>query len=339
MKLKEIITVRGTPRPLPKKKKGEKTKKQKGRSVGMRANGDQVLAQSTGQSVKRAFGSKNGKSLACWDAKTLAHLPLPRPVGPYTTVRYTTVINTAASDIMFGTFKDDRGSGSWHDICAVSAVDSSNNISAASNTRYWNLPMDPTDLGALGTTGVPSALSVQIMNPEALQTTTGILYAGVMNTQAAIEGRDELWSTYFNRFVAFMAPRLMSAGKLALRGVNINSYPLSMNQVSEFTRLKTASNPNGVGTMNASSAAPCGWAPILVHNPSRVELVYLVTMEWRIRFDLTNPASAGHVLHPLATDHQWGALMKGAAALGHGVLDLADVGVRAAGIAGQIFSL
>merc|ERR1712066_1193278 len=86
-------------------------------------------------------------------------------------------------------------------------------------------------------TAVPSALSVQIMNPEPLNSTEGIVYAGVMTTQAAIADRTESYDHYFEKFIEFQSPRLMSAGKLALRGVQISSYPLNMASLAEFTTL------------------------------------------------------------------------------------------------------
>ncbi len=197
-------------------------------------------------------------------------------------------------------------------------------IAATGNTTSFRTPLDFLAAGSSGATCVPSAFTVQIMNPEALQTTSGMVYAGVMHTQAKIGSRTETWEQYMERFVEYQAPRMLAAGKLALRGVRINSYPLSMSQVSEFTSLMDISD-SAAHTMDGNFPEPTGWAPILVNNPGGIQLEYLVTTEWRVRFDLLNPASAGHVQHPLHGDNVWHSLMVNAAAAGNGVKDIADV--------------
>jgi len=324
---------------LPEGEKYKKGKKAKTSRRKPRPVAEVVLTQNVGRLPKRAMGDRIGRSLAVWDAKVLAHLPLPRAVGPYSAVRYTAVVNSSASNILFGTFKREAGRGNWTDICAVEGVTSSAFINLANNTRYFCLPMDTLDTSSLGTTCCPSALTVQMMNPEALQTTSGILYAGVMSTQAAIEGRAESWDDYFNRFISFQSPRLMSAGKLALKGVQANSYPLNMEPLAEFTRLALTVAPPVVGTLATGTTGPSGWAPILVHNPNNVQMQYLVTVEWRVRFDLTNPASSSHKLHAPTSDATWGHLIKQATSLGHGVVDIAELGARAAQVASVFASL
>jgi hypothetical protein len=176
------------------------------------------------------------------------------------------------------------------------------------------------------------------MNGQPLQDTTGIVYAGVMNTQAKISGRTESWDDYMYRFVEFQAPRVMSAGKLALRGVQISSYPLSMSQCSEFTSLEEVGNDTGA-TYADPKPESTGWAPSMVYNPQALNLSYLVTVEYRVRFDLGNAASAAHKHHPIASDASWDGLMRKAASLGHGVLDIADVISRAGSMLGKAESV
>jgi len=324
---------------LPEGEKYKRTKKAKTSRRKPRAVAEVVLTQNVGKVPRRPMGDRPGRSLAVWDAKMLDHLPLPRAVGPYSAVRYTAVITSSSSNILFGTFKRDAGRGQWTDICAVEGVDASAFINLTDNTRYFSLPMDTLDTSALGTTCCPSAISVQMMNPEALQTTSGIVYAGVMNTQAAIEGRSENWDDYFNRFISFQSPRLMSAGKLALKGVQANSYPLNMEPLAEFTRLAVNTTSPTIGTLADKTTGPAGWAPIMVHNPNNVLLQYLVTVEWRVRFDLTNPASSSHKLHAPTTDSQWASMIKRATALGHGIVDMAELGARGAQVASMFASL
>jgi hypothetical protein len=150
-----------------------------------------------------------------------------------------------------------------------------------------------------------------------------MVYMGVMTTQADWGGKTETWNTMFDRFVEFQSPRMMAAGKLALRGVRCNSYPLSMSHVSKFTELVTSADSRAV--WNNTTAAPAGWAPIMVYNPQGIGLEYLVTIEWRVRFDLTNPASSGHVHHPVASESAWDNTMKAASSLGNGVREISEV--------------
>lgn len=200
---------------------------------------------------------------------------------------------------------------------------SSNPINGANNTIYNSI-----DLGGLGeaATLVPAALTVQIVCPDNLAAdgAKGVVYAGVMNTQAAITNRAETWDTYMNRFVQFQSPRMLAATKLALRGVTINSYPLDMSEVSDFTLLSKRPAEQ-VSTHNNDQPDPAGWAPICIYNPQGAELELLITVEYRVRFDLDHPASASHTHHEVATDSTWNRLTRQAASLGHGVMDIADM--------------
>jgi hypothetical protein len=238
-------------------------------------------------------------------------------------VRITRRFSSNRNTFVFGTYKFSGTApanvNEWTNLCCIEDVASATNINAAGNAFRRSQPL--TFLGAAATC-TPSALTLQILNPEPLQTTTGIVYAGVMHTQAEIEGRAQTWADYFNSFVNYMSPRLMSAAKLALRGVQINSYPLDMNEVSNFTTLEEL--PDGAFDYVTGTYRPAGWAPIMVYNPDGVDLEFLVTTEWRVRFDLLNPASAGHVHHPVATDRTWDTLMQRATSMGNGVHDIVE---------------
>nr|APG78109.1 hypothetical protein [Beihai weivirus-like virus 21] len=293
-----------------------------------RANATTVLAQGVGSVPKQPFGSVRARpSLACWDAKTPHHLSLPRPVGPYTTVRTTRRIQTDSRCMVFGSFKrpgeTDLNSDEWSNTCALGSIDSSLNVASVNNAYVWATPLTFRTIGTSMATCCPSAVTVQILNPEPLQTTTGVIYAGVSSTQFGIGGRSQTWEGLFDSFVNYMSPRLLSAAKLALRGVQMSSYPLNMNPISEFTELMERAD----STLTYTDAVeePTGWAPMLVYNPAGVQLEYLVTTEWRVRFDLQNAASAGHIHHPMHHDGEWERLMRQASSLGHGVMDIAEL--------------
>lgn len=302
-----------------------------------RVNATTVLAQGVGSVPTRPFGSVRAKpSLLCWDAKLPHHLALPRAVGPYTTVRTTRRIQSNSACMIFGAFKlpeqltveaaVNHNAGEWTNTCAMGSIRENESINDpnTANARLWASPLTFMGAGTSAATCVPSAVTVQILNPQPLQTTTGIIYAGVMSTQALLAGRTSTWSEWFDTFVNYMSPRLMSAAKLSLRGVQMSSYPLNMTPLSEFTEL--GSRIDGDYTyFQDKIEEPTGWAPMLVSNPQKVQLEYLVTTEWRVRFDLLNPASAGHVHHPIHHDGEWDRLMKQANSLGHGVQDIAEV--------------
>jgi len=300
------------------------------RNGGMRSNASSVLAQGVGSCPKKAFGSKrtSGTTLAVWDAKLPHHLSLPRAVGPYTVVRTTRRFSSTARTLVFGAFKAPNnssgfGAGDWTDICCVLDVNAGQPINSVDNVFSLRSPLNFLERGSSMATCTPSAVSVQILNPQPLQTTSGIIYAGVCNTQMQIGQRDESWDELFNSYIQYQSPRLMSAAKLALKGVQINSYPLSMSQLSEFTSLLQYSDRNY--TYDSEFPESTGWAPILVYNTQSVDLEYLVTTEWRVRFDLSNPASAGHSQHPVSTDSVWDKLTRGASAMGNGVRDISDL--------------
>lgn len=302
-----------------------------------RSRGDVVLAAGSGAITNYAFPkprSSKGNSrmdLTCWDATMPQHLPLPRAVGAYTTIRTTKVISSDAEVLIFGSFQTAQsfggyGDARWSTICCVASADASLPIGGTNNTVFSAMPLESLGLAA---TLVPSAISVQIINANSLQSTVGTVFAGTMSTQAAViapagTANTRTWTQLANSFISFQAPRFMTAPKLSLRGVRVNSYPLNMATVSDFKTI----NPNVdfTGTWAADTDV-VGWAPIVAVNrsPDRPELTYVVTQEWRVRFDLANPASAGHIHHPIASDGLWDRLMRTRQALGSGVEDIPDV--------------
>lgn len=274
---------------------------------------------------RRAVGSRPAADFRCWDARLPHHLPLPRAVGPYLTIRTTRRFSTDARVLIFGTFRR-PGNGTWlNDVCYF-CKNGSEAIGGGSNA--YRVCHNMADLGE-GCTVVPSAVTVQIMNPQALNTTAGMIYGGVMSTQANVGGSARTWEQWADEAIQFQAPRMLSAGKLALKGVQMSSYPLNMSDVSDFDNLEVKTD--GPHTWNATSEPePTGWAPMFVYNtgggePDPLILEYLVTTEWRVRFDLRNPASAGHIHHEVAPEGIWNRMMREAVAAGPGVKDIADV--------------
>lgn len=292
-----------------------------------RANAGRVLATGAGATVPRAMGGVKSYSLACWDAKSTQHLPLPISTGPYSVIRATRRVTVAQQANIIGTFAVPRNLGSsdnfhpnagdWSEVVMVSSAAINQPINGLTNTLTSTVNLD--GLGDAATL-VPSALSVQIMCPTALQTASGMLYAGLMNTQAAIGARSETWGSYMEKFIQFQNPRILTASQLALRGVQINSYPINLGALTRFTPLyKTA---DSLVTYNYAAEEPTGFAPIVIYNTLGIDLEVLITIEYRIRFDLDHPASASHTFYGTAPDQVWDRLTRQASSKGNGVIDM-----------------
>lgn len=314
-----------------------------------------AIQQGTGQSVRKAFGNSKGSLRNALCAYHPAHLSLPIATGGYTTVRVTQLISSNDRVTAFGTFKgsleldgslSDSTQSGWAPYCAVSDGVGGLASSPVINARFWRMN-GIANLGPMATI-VPSALSVQIMNPQALQTTNGILYIGRMTTQ--LRGEDEVssWESLGNEFVSYQAPRLCSAGKLALRGVTIDAAPFNMSELMDFERIQdphappdTAAYVDTSWTSVSSGTDPevnsrwhmKGFSPIMAYNPAGVGINYLVTMELRVRFDLGHPASSTHRVHAPSSHATWGKAIADMVNAGHGVMDIAE---RVANFGSQI---
>jgi hypothetical protein len=256
------------------------------------------------------------------------HLPLPRAVGAYTVIKTTTIVDSSYSVMLFGCFKGNRVNYSdttWFDTVAVGSASPDHPINGTGNAAFW---VD----SALSSSGfnscrlVPAAITVQVMCPKNLQSADGITYIGRSKQVLDLMGDTRSWKTVAEELVSFSAPRLCSAGKLALRGVKVDAIPYNMSQLADFCPRALIPADPFHKTWNEGSidAQLEGFAPIFVYNKNNVDLQYLVTVEWRVRFDPGNPAYAGHSYHPVATDSCWNDTVRAMEAEGHGVADMAE---------------
>lgn len=312
----------------------------KKRGNGRRSRADIVLAQGTGRTVRRPFGSsRRAIGLDGWNAFLPAHLPLPRSVGPYTVVRTTGLISSNDRVNIIGCFSQSLSPApreNWTTIGMIKSVNSALAVNAPSNTFLHSIPFPGNgSLTGTGLSAVPAAISVQVMNPNPLQTTQGIVAAAVCPTQLDLRGRTETWADFGTEFVSFMRPRLMSAGKLALRGVQMDSYPLNMSALADFRPIYSYADT--AFTWDSSNLVhPLGFAPIVVINQGStetppLELNFLVTIEWRVRFDIGNPAVASHTHHGVSSDQHWDDLIRQAVDKGAGVADIVERVANAGG--------
>jgi len=329
------MMVSGVRRTIAKRKK-----EKKGQKNGRRTRADVVLAQGTGRTVSRPFGAKRrATGLEGWDAFSPAHLPLPRSVGPYTVVRTTALVTSNDRVNIIGCFAQSESVGLkdyWTTVGMIKSVNSSLAINANNNTFLHDVPFPGSgSLTGTGISAVPAAVSVQVMNPNPLQSTAGIVAGAVCPTQLDLRGRLETWADFGTEFVSFMRPRLMSAGKLALRGVQMDSYPLNMSALADF-RPVLNNGDTAFTWSTASRVHPLGFAPIVVINEASADspplaLNFLITVEWRVRFDIGNPAVSSHAHHGVSSDQHWDNLIRQAVSRGAGVMDIVERVANAGG--------
>lgn len=321
---------------LKKKLKKVKTVPTRGR----RSNAQIVLAQGTGRSVQKAFGKTSvprqiGLPARSWDAFDSCHAALPRSVGPYTVIRTSSMIATNSRFALVGSSQTEInrfGSAypAWSNF-VVATEEGSGPIAAATSTACGFHVIAPPggEIGGGSTfTCCPAAISVQIMGEESLQNATGQLAAAVVPARIDLHGDTRSWADLEQQFVSYFRPRLMSAGKLSLRGVQLDSMPLSMNDVSEFLPMNvhTDVGVDGTGVSWQGKDAPRfkGWAPMAIYNPNNAKLTLLVSVEWRVRFDVSDPAVASHSHHGVTSDSAWEKHIQKAHAALPGVIDIVE---------------
>lgn len=295
-----------------------------------RRNATVVLAQGAVAPPRRNFGTTKTKHdtthdlMKCLDARIPRTLGLPRAVGPYTVIRTTRLHSTNAKLAMFAPFIVGYPDGrtAWRAWSGIESVDPAQDVSAIGNARCITMPMD----GLLyGCEAVPAALTVQVMNPAPLQAAEGVFAMTRVNQQMQLGGQTGVtWNELAARIISFYSPRMLTGGKLSLRGVKCNAYPLDMTQYSEFLQIRTSPQDSNFGW--DASVNPSALSPIVFvqENDPPVEMQFMVTIEWRVRFDPGNPATASHTHHDTLADSLWNGLVKAASAAGHGVEELAE---------------
>lgn len=298
-----------------------------------------VLAQGALATPKRNFGSakRRGRKSASalmkmLDARIPHTLGLPRAVGPYQVIRTTKLHRSDSSFIMFCPCVQENSSshsGDWLDICGIEDVDSTLGVTAALNARPIMMPMQGL---AAACEVVPAGLTVQVMNPASLQTADGIFAMTRVNQQLMLGTQPSTvtWDEMAARVIAFYSPRILTGGKLALRGVQCSAYPLDMSEYADFLPVRVLDHDFTWGP----AVRPSALSPIVfVQNndvPKTVE--FMVTIEWRVRFDPGNPATSSHTYHETLSDEAWNGVIKAASAVGHGVEEISE-DVAALGVA------
>lgn len=288
-----------------------------------------VVAAGTGAFTRAVFGvTAQGSPHQGFNALSPVHLALPRPVAPYTVLRFSRTISTHHRFVLFGPMVS-LDEGTWlNTICITrGAGDAANAV--GSGTYPWNnhgLTSTAT-LDVYGLTAVPSAFTVQAICTDPLQTASGLVQASVCTQGLDYADSTTTTGDLFTALAQVNQPRVMSAAKLSLRGVKADLYPLNMSLLSEFKSVvaKNATadwvSTAGAGNLDAKFA---GFTPLFVENVSEANMSYIVTVEYRLRFSPLNVAAASHTYHKPSPIGVWDKAVKSAVSLGHGIRDIAE---------------
>jgi len=295
-----------------------------GRRPFSRGNATVVLAQGAVGAPKRNFGTSRARGsisslVRCLDARIPRTLGLPRAVGPYTVIRTTILHKSSAKVLIFSPFRH-LSNEKWYDWCGVEDVSATADVTGSLNTSPINMPM-----GGLETACevVPASMTVQVMNPAAINNAHGIFAMARVNQQLMLGNSPAgvTWNAMGERIISFYSPRMLTGGKLALKGVKCSSYPLDM---SEYASFSPVNKWTGAFTWG-NSTRPAALAPIVFvqDNDNPVAMQFMVTIEWRVRFDPGNPATSSHTYHETLPDEAWDGVCR-AASEAHGVVDIAE---------------
>jgi hypothetical protein len=305
------------------KKNKKKNKQKKRRRVSQGVAGFRAITQNVAVSVSTPFGDnpKPATIASGLDAFNPCSVPLPRAIGDYTVVRTTQIVTLRDVVMLMGPIYDGRNTDKyWSSSFCQSSIAAGTAINAASNTRLTSFEtMNTSDWGFARM--VPAAFSVQLMNPNALQTTAGIVYMGRARQMIGLANKTITWDALANELVSYSNPRLLSAGKLALTGVQTDAVPFDMNAMSDF-QTRYLSLPGTYTNIDPAFKFDA-FAPIYVYNPNQIALQFLVCCEWRVRFDPSNPAYAANTYHAPSSLGYWDKLQRVASFVGNGVQDIA----------------
>jgi len=172
---------------------------------------------------------------------------------------------------------------------------------------------------------VPAAMTVQVMNPASLQSADGVFAMARVNQQLSLGGSPAglTYREMAARVISFYSPRMLTGGKLAIRGVKCSAYPLDMNEYATFAPVNPLS---GDFTWDSTAIRPAALSPIVFcqENVAPKQLEFMITIEWRVRFDPGNPATASHTFHESLSDEAWNGLIKSVSNAGSGVEELSE---------------
>lgn len=308
------------------RKNGKNGKRRVARGTG-RATATRVLAQGAAKYPTGPFGAgayTTDPRLA-FDATCSMHLPLPRAIAPYTIIRVTRTLTTSDRYLIFGTFYGNAATEQERllSCCGLHTNTGTGNLNATTWSTIENDQLGLFDTTQIGNSYIPSAFTVQAMCTDPINTASGLVRGTIM--RQAINLHDQT-STVLNWYAgAFVVnpPRLMTAGKLALRGVVAHSVPMNMSKLSDFYFGQNIASTTAPGA-DFEEFTATGMTPILIENTGGANMAYIITTEYRVRFEAMVIAAATHVSHPATPLPAWNKCVQMAAKFGHGIQDIAE---------------
>jgi hypothetical protein len=295
-----------------------------------------ILYQGVATTARKNFGSADMKKtkiaalVRALDAKVPRTLGLPRAVGPYTIIRTNTLVSSkdGGNFVMFCPLvrELDSSGTQWMTSCGIMQAGAGSSAVGATNGAY--LLKNPVSQLGDAAEVVPAAMTVQCVNAKPLDSAGGSYFMGRVNQPMDFGSSSTVtWNTLRSNFISYFSPRMLAGGKLALRGVQCSAYPLDMTEYSAFQGLNSGGVSDTSPTTWEHLIKPGALTPIVfVSNAQMVEdsVQWMVTIEWRVRFDPANPAVASHQHHDTLCDEAWNDVVKVASAAGHGVEELAE---------------
>lgn len=240
-------------------------------------------------------------------------LGLMQPTAPYTYLRHTVIFSTNANVLLFGTYATETSSGTaWTPVVCLSDVNSGNPINGTLNTTLHKF----ANFNGLGTGAevVPAAFSVRVINPNALQVTSGTLTASRLQGGGSYGNSTSTWIDAATTSFGNCAPMIISGSQLAMSPKQCHALPADFTEMARFDRVLSSTDAGlpSPFTWNSTALHPAGFAPILVRNditPSGSttysNLTYEVTVKWRVRVSPENPFSSTHVYQPVSSASTW----------------------------------
>jgi hypothetical protein len=286
------------------------------------------LSNGTGAlSVHKPYGNSKGEMLKHGlDAFHNLHVPLPRAVAPYITVRTVRTFSSAHKFFLFGPMRLNAGNErTWTNFIGISSDTPASLLNSNSFDRWTTNIPGSESAGFLECT--PAAYSVQLMNDSALQTADGVFYSGRLKTGLTAPDSADTRTTQslMDGCVAYSPPRILTGGKLALGAVQMDAVPGNMAAMADFTPI--AYYPDQINQLwtNATGVEFEGFNPMYLVNNDAKTLQFMVATEWRVRVSPFNPMSSSAIQHTPTSDSLWSEMMQTASRIGHGVKDVINV--------------
>jgi len=239
----------------------------------------------------------NRSRIDLFDATKPNVLGLIRPVGPYTMIRTTNSFSSTSGMSILAPFVlfDGTYPQKWMTLAGLQAVPGLTG-SAVSATNATQGLIIPGLVSLIGTSSeiVPAAFSVRLLNGNALQTTSGIVYIGRATSNLSYGGSARTWGQLGTDLSSVSNTVSVAASYLALNPHVAHAIPLDYNECSEFMEITDSSSYSTPFTWATEGLRPAAMSPLFVYNPSGLLLEYQVTIQWRLRLDPQNPMSSDH---------------------------------------------